>query len=191
MANARNADFTLLDFTDEISLFPKVWDLVSGMDLFVEHNIETTVAQIEFVKESITDIAACTRGSSRNTAGTNTATVVNLNVPFYPLDRSITASEIQNFRQYGTGATPKTLLTEISRTMNRIVHSQAKLREKCLAYAIQGIGLNEGGVSTDSSYFTKFSATQTETLPSSGSTMPAIHFNVRLLPLPEAPKIPR
>ena len=66
MANARNTDFTLLDYSKEINKFPKVSDLISGMGLFSDHNIETTVAQVEFVQEKLADIQARARGGERN-----------------------------------------------------------------------------------------------------------------------------
>ncbi len=161
MANARNTDFTLLDYTTEINKFPKVWDLISGMGMFVDHNIETTVAQVEYVQEKVADIPARARGGERNYVNSEDATTINLNIPFYPLDKGIRAADIQNFREYGTGNTSKTIVTEVARTMNRVRKSHSQLREKCMALAIQGVGLNEGGIGKDTDYYAKFGQTKT------------------------------
>ena len=161
MALARNSDFTLLDYSEEINLIPKVWSLVSGLGLFEEKPIKTTVAQVEFVQEVLSDITSQTRASgTRNQAGQETAVVKNLNVPFFPLDRNITAADIQNFRAYGTGATEKTLVEEIARIMTRVRGSHAQLREKAMALAIQGVGFEGAGVGADYDYYTECGRTQ-------------------------------
>lgn len=161
MANARNTDFTLLDYTNEINKFPKVWDLITGMGLFATHNIETTVAQVEFVQEKLADIPARARGGERNYVSSEDAKTVNLTVPFYPLDKAIRAADIQSFREYGTGNTSKTVMTEVARVMKRIRSSHAQLGEKLMAKAIQGVGLNAAGVGSDINYYTAFGQTKT------------------------------
>ncbi|AUR87519.1 major capsid protein E [Vibrio phage 1.101.O._10N.261.45.C6] len=160
MANARNTDFTLVDYTKEINKFPKVWDLISGMGLFSPHNIQTTVAQIEFVQEKVADIAARQRGGERNYVNSEDAETVNLSVPFYPLDKSIRAADIQNFREYGTGNTEKTVMQEVARSMNRVRKSHSQLREKLMANAIQGVGLNAKGVGKSVDYYAEFGQTK-------------------------------
>ncbi len=161
MANARNTDFTLVDYTHEINLFPKVWDLISGMGLFTTHNIQTTVAQVEYVQEKLADISARARGGERNFVTSEDAKTVNLTVPFYPLDKAIRAADIQNFREYGTGNNTKTVQMEVARSMNRVRKSHSALRETCMAKAIQGIGLNASGVGSDVNYYTAFGQTKT------------------------------
>ena len=160
MANARNTDFTLVDFTEEINLFPKVWSLISGMNLFDIHNIRTDLAQVEFVQEKIADIAARKRGGERNFVTSEDARTANLSVPFFPLDRNIKAADIQSFRQYGTDAESKTLQSEVARVMARIRASQAQLNEKAMALAIQGIGLEGKAPGINYTYATEFGQTQ-------------------------------
>lgn len=155
MANARNADFTLVDYTDEIGLYPKVWSLISGMGLFEPHYIDTTLAQVEFVQEKLADIEARKRGGDRNYVTSEDASTYNLNIPFFPLDRGITASDIQNFREYGSGNESKTVMTEVDRVMRRIRGSQAQLKEKAMSLALQGTGFGAGYT-----YATTFSQTQ-------------------------------
>lgn len=160
MANARNTDFTLVDYTDEINLFPKVWSLVSGMNMFDTHNITTTVAQVEFVQEKLATIVARRRGGERNYVTSEDGRTENLNVPFFPLDRGITAADIQNFREYGTGNESKTVTSEVARVMARIRSSQALLKEKAMALAIQGIGFEGVAPGTNYDYYTVFNVTQ-------------------------------
>jgi hypothetical protein len=160
MANARNTDFTLLDFTEEINLYPKVWSLISGMNMFDTHNINTTIAQVERVQEKLADIASRKRGGERNFIASENAITENFNVPFFPLDRSITAGDVQNFREYGSGNTAKSVMGEVDRVMTRVRSSQAQLKEKAMALAIQGIGLEGAGIGVDYNYYTKFGITQ-------------------------------
>lgn len=160
MANARNTEFSLVDYTDEIQLFPKVWSLVSGMNLFDIHNITTTIAQVEYVQEKLADIQSRKRGGDRNFVTSEDARTKNLNTAFFPLDRSITAADIQNFREYGTGNTSKTVTSEVARVMARIRSSHALLREKAMALAIQGIGLEGAGIGVDYDYYAEFGFTQ-------------------------------
>lgn len=161
MANTRNTDFTLVDYTDEINLYPKVWSLISGMDLFDEKPITTTVAQVERVQEKLADIASRKRGGERNFVTSEDAVTENFNVPFFPLDRSIQAADVQNFRAYGEGDTSKTVMGEVDRVMTRVRNSHAQLKEKAMAKAIQGIGLEGAGIGVDYNYYTKFGVTQT------------------------------
>lgn len=157
MATARNTDFRLVDYSDEINKFPKVWSLVTSMNLFTVHNISTTIAQVEVVQEVLSDIEARARGGERNYIGSENAITKNFNVPFFPLDRGITASDIQNFREYGTGNTSKTVMSEIARVMRRIRASHTQLSEKLMAQAIQGVGAQLG---TSLNYYDEFGITQ-------------------------------
>ena len=160
MANARNTSFTLVDYTDEIQLFPKVWSLVSGMNLFDTHNITTDTAQIEYVQEKLADIQSRKRGGDRNFVTSENARTKNLNTALFPLDRSITRADVQNFREYGTGNTSKTVTSEIARVMARIRSSHALLKEKAMALAIQGIGLEGAGIGANYNYYTEFGFTK-------------------------------
>lgn len=160
MANARNTDFTLLDYTDEINLFPKVWSLISGMNLFDVHPIRTTLAQVEYVQEKVGDITSRKRGGERNFITSEDARTANLDVPFFPLDRNIKAADIQSFREYGTNSESKTLQGEVARVMSRIRASHAQLSEKAMALAVQGIGLEGAGIGVNYSYATEFGQTQ-------------------------------
>ncbi|MCP3683201.1 MAG: hypothetical protein GY861_10975 [bacterium] len=160
MANARNTNFTLVDYTEEINLFPKVWDLMTGMNLFDTHNITTTVAQVEFVQEKLAEILSRRRGGERNFIASEDARTENLNVPFFPLDRSITAADIQNFREYGTGNESKTVTSEVARVMARIRSSHAQLKEKAMSLALQGFGLEGSAPGVNYDYATVFGQTQ-------------------------------
>lgn len=154
MALARSTDFTLLDYSEEIQLLPKVWSLVSGMNLFDVHNISTTLAQVERVQDTSSLIPARLRGGERNYIDSENAETVNFNVPFFPLDRQITAADIQGFRQYGEGNTSKTVMSEVARVMARIKRAHAQLREKAFMEAIQGRGYG-----TTYNYYTSFGVT--------------------------------
>lgn len=160
MANARNTDFTLVDYTEEINLYPKVWSLISGMDLFDVHPITGDICQIEFVQEKLADIEARKRGGERNYISSESAMTKNLNTAFYPLDKGIKPADYLNFREYGTGNESKTVMSGINRIMGRVRSSHAQLKEKGMAKAIQGIGINGQAPGVDYNYYTEFGRTQ-------------------------------
>lgn len=176
MAIVRDSKFTITDHTPEINLIPKIWSLITGMNLFSEvHNITGTTADVEYVTEVQGDIPARLRGGERNYVGSENAKVIPLKVPFYPLDRRISPKDIQSFRQYGSGNEAKTVLTEVTRVMQRIRNDHTVLIEKAQAAAIQGIGLNGIAPNTHYNYFTEFGFTQTSVQVdfTSGSVDPA------------------
>ena len=161
MASARNTDFTLLDYSEEVNMIPRVWTLIDSMNMFDPMNIESTVAQVERIQEISSLIAARARGGERNYTGSENAMTVNFNVPFFPCDRGITSQDIQNFRKYGEGNAPKTLQDQVTRVMERCRRNQALTKERVMVEAIKGNSyLGTGGVGTLYNYYTAFGETQ-------------------------------
>jgi len=138
MAVSRNGDFLLLDYTGMFELTPRVNKLATQLGLFQSTYGITTVAQIERIVETTEDMVAAQRGGERNYAGSEVATIKNFNIPFFPLDRQIKRSDIQNFRAYGDPNAPKTVEQEVSRVMARLRRSHANLFEKALITAMFG-----------------------------------------------------
>lgn len=134
----RNGDFQILDYTGLIETMPRIDTLIDGMNLFTTHYGRTTIASIERVDDGGGNIPARQRGGERNHLASERAKIVNLNIPFFPLDRSINPADIQNFRAYGTEDAPKTVQDEVNRIMMRLRRNHSILKTRAQYAALQG-----------------------------------------------------
>lgn len=156
----RNGDFQILDYTGLITTVPRQDRLLTNMGLFTEKFGRTTIAQIERVDDGAGRIEARQRGGERNHLGSERAKLVNLNIPFFPLDRSIDRADIQNFREYGSENAPKSVQLEVNRHMLRIRKSHANLKEKAMFEALKGKSWAPGDVSSQYDYYDVWGVTQ-------------------------------
>lgn len=134
----RNGDFQILDYTGLITTMPRIDTLLSSMNLFNEKFGRTTIAQVERVDEGAGRIPARQRGGERNHLAGERTKLLNLNIPFFPLDRSIDRADIQNFREYGSENAPKSVQLEVQRHMQRIRRSHGILKSKAMYEALMG-----------------------------------------------------
>jgi len=142
MANARSANFTLIDYSKEINLIPTVWSLLGGLDLFEKKQITETVTQVERVQEISDVFNAQIRGGDVNIVGSEKAETKDFRLSYFPMDRPIRNEDIQDFREYGTGNVSKTLMTTVTRIMARVKRMHAQVREAAYAAAIKGTNYN-------------------------------------------------
>lgn len=156
----RNGDFQILDFSTMLEVVPRIDQLITNMNLFTEHYLRTTIAQVERVDEGINDFEARRRGGERNYIGSEKVRLVNFNIPFFPLDRQINAADIQNFRQYGTENAPKTVEQEVVRILTRLRRYHSQLKEKALFAAVKGNSFNGVGVPAEYNYYDIWGVTQ-------------------------------
>jgi len=133
-----NRDFQILDYTGLIGTMPRIDTLLDSMNLFTEHFGRSTVARIERLDDGAGNIVARQRGGERNHLAGDRKKIVNLNIPFFPLDRSIDRADIQNFREFGTENAPKSVQAEIDRHMARIRRNHAILKSKAMYAAVRG-----------------------------------------------------
>lgn len=134
----RNGDFQILDYTGLIETMPRIDTLIDSMNLFTTRYGRTTIASIERVDDGGGNIPARQRGGERNHLVSERAKIVNLNIPFFPLDRSINPADIQNFRAYGSEDAPKTVQDEVNRIMMRLRRNHAILKTSAQYAALQG-----------------------------------------------------
>lgn len=149
----RKDDFGIVDLGATLELVPRQFRLITGMNLFETHLGTSTIAQIERVDEIVADIPARRRGGERNYVGSERAQIKNLNIPFFPLDKGITAADVQNFRRYFTPDAPKTVEDVVTRVVRRIRVSHEALREKALFAAVMGKSYAPGDVTCQYDYF--------------------------------------
>ncbi|WP_284161613.1 major capsid protein [Burkholderia pseudomallei] len=133
-----SGDFQILDFTGLMEIIPRQDLLITGMNLFEDKFGNTTKAEVERVTESTDTIKARQRSGERNYASSEKAQLFNFNVPFFPLDKTYTAADIQNFRAYFSENAPKTVQSHVERILARIRRGHIKLKEKALFEAVMG-----------------------------------------------------
>ncbi|AGZ17543.1 major capsid protein [Escherichia phage 4MG] len=160
MAVVRTNDFQIVDLGATLEIVPRQYRLITNMDLFTAYHGVTTIAQIERVDEVVTDFPARRRQGERNYVGTEKAQLRNFNIPFFPLDRQITAADVQNFRKYFTADAPKTVEDVVARVVRRIRISHEQLKEKAMLQAIMGKSWAPQDPTAQYNYFTEWGVTQ-------------------------------
>lgn len=156
----RKDDFGIVDLGATLELVPRQFRLITGMNLFETHLGTSTIAQIERVDEVVGDIAARRRGGERNYVDSERAQIKNLNIPFFPLDKGITAADVQNFRRYFTPDAPKTVQDVVTRVVRRIRLTHETLREKALFAAVLGKSYAPGDATCQYDYYKLWGVSQ-------------------------------
>lgn len=156
----QNGDFQILDYTGLIQTLPRVDTLLQSMNLFTENFGRTTIAKIERRDDGAGQINAVQRGSVRQHLGNDRKKIVNLNIPFFPLDRSIDRADIQNFREFGTDNAPATVEAEVARHLARIRRSHAALKSKAMYAALKGTSWSPNDPVCDYDYYDVWGVTQ-------------------------------
>lgn len=156
----RNGDFQILDYSGLITTVPRADRLLTGLNLFTEKFGRTTIAQVERVDEGAGQIKATQRGGPRQHLLSERAKLVNLNIPFFTLDRSVDRADIQNFREYGTDSAPKSVEQEVMRHMARIRRSHDLLKERAQFEALKGKSWAPGDVTSEYDYYDVWGVTQ-------------------------------
>lgn len=154
------SDFQILDYTGLVSTMPRIDTLLDNMNLFTENFGRTTIARIERLDDGAGHIAARKRGGERNHLVGDRKQIVNLNIPFFPLDRSIDRADIQNFREFGTENAPKSVQTEVARHMARIRRNHAILKNKAMYAAVKGKSWSPEDVDSEYDYYDVWGVTQ-------------------------------
>ena len=156
----RNGDFQILDYSGLIETIPRMDRLITNMNLFTPHYGRTTTAQVERVDAGVAAIQAAQRGGERNKLGSERAKLVHLNIPFFPLDRTVDAGDIQNFREYGTENAPRTVEAVVNRILTAIRRSHANLQEKAMFAAVMGKSYAPGDFNSQYDYYDVWGVTQ-------------------------------
>lgn len=160
MAVVRSNDFQIVDLGATLEIVPRQYRLITNMDLFTPYHGVTTIAQVERVDEVVTDFPARRRQGQRNYVGTEKAQLKNFNIPFFPLDRQITAADVQNFRKYFTKDAPKSVQDVVERVVKRIRISHEQLKEKAMLQAVMGKSWSPEDPTAQYNYFTEWGVTQ-------------------------------
>ena len=157
---ARNGNFEILNFTGLVEVAPRTPRLMSQLGLVTNTVFgESTIAQVERITDYTNTINAQPRGGERNFAGRENAIVRNFNIPLFPLDTKVTASQVQDLRKYGTSDTPATVEDRVMRIMSNFQRDYATLKEKAIYAAIKGDSYSPGWTQGQYNYATEFGVT--------------------------------
>lgn len=154
-----NDAFSLVSMTAGVEKMPTVPTFLGNLGLFESEGIETNIASIEQVGQTLQLIKTSQRGTAPAMGATDKRTMRNFNIPRVAKADQIFAAEIQGIRAFGTDS-------ELETVVQKVAQKQAKLSrevELTLEYhrlgAIQGILLDSDN-STIYNYFTEFGISQ-------------------------------
>lgn len=90
------------NLTESINIAPYKTGRPSQLGIFTDTPIHTTYVRLGFVENELTVIPARERGGESNFNMRNDRSGVQFDIPHFPLDDSITPSDIQNLTVWGT-----------------------------------------------------------------------------------------
>lgn len=164
MPVSRKTDFQLQDFTSEVNLIPRKWNLFSEnamfSGLFTEVRNSTDNISVDVIQEATNTYGDTRRGGERNSLGNESATEYPFKVPLFTLDGRLTARDLQNVREYGTAQDVMTEMSGRMRIMTRLRRYQGALMEKIMVQAVMGQGYAPNATTTQYNYYTQFGRTQ-------------------------------
>jgi hypothetical protein len=152
----------LLDFTPlyEFMTTP-VPKTVTNLDMFEKNYNMTDLASVGRLSHAVGTIPAQARGGERNFMISNPATMKAWQIPFFPLDKNIKPTDVQNFlNMINDRDTPETAQTLVTKFMQRMRNAHATTKEKIRTSAIKGTNFLGGGVGVSVNYYTEWGLTQ-------------------------------
>jgi len=151
--------YSFEDYTQLMELVERtenIWE-TAGLLSSTDYDYWTsTSGKMRRVDDDFDEIAAQSRGGSRNYVGRENAIERNFDTAFFPLDGKVTAQDVQDLINLDTEDTPETVTNRIRRMVRRIQGSHARLMNRAMFYAIKdnktyhpGMTLKEQDFSTE------------------------------------------
>lgn len=154
-----NSDaFSLASMTAAIEKMPTVPTFLGSLNLFGSEGIDTNIASIEQVGQTLQIIPTSLRGTPPPMGVTDKRSMRNFNIPRIAKADQIFAAEIQNVRAFGTDSELETIVTKVAQKQAKLLREVALTLEYHRLGAIQGILLDAGG-GTLYNYFDEFGIT--------------------------------
>lgn len=138
MPNIANGLQGIQDFSALTELGEPVYNLLEKLNIFDVDFVDVNTVSMERIEDGIDNIVAKQRGGERNYAGREQARREVLEIPFFPLDVTIKAAEILDFRKFLEGDESETLLNRVMRATKRIRKSHADLKRKAMYACLDG-----------------------------------------------------
>ncbi len=126
------------DFSALSELVAPEYNLLEKLDLFEVEYVDVDTVSMERIEDGVDAIVAKQRGGERNYADRENARREVLEIPFFPLDVTIKASEILDFRKFLEGDASETLLNRVQRAVKRIRKSHDRLKRSAMYACLNG-----------------------------------------------------
>lgn len=137
MPQVRQDTNKMIDYTDMVVTMDRPWKLLTGLTgLSIGEGKETTAVEVEYSHTKIAPIVARKRGGERNNMTKDQTATTWFNIPFFPLDASLTPSDIQNLRKAGTANDLENADNVLIKTFKKLRLQHAALLEKAIADAL-------------------------------------------------------
>lgn len=154
-----NDAFSLVSMTAGVEKMPTVPSFLGSLGLFESEGIETNIASIEQVGQTLQLIKTSQRGTAPGMGTTDRRSLRNFNIPRIAKADQIFAAEIQGIRAFGTDNELETVVQKVAQKQAKLLREVALTLEYHRLGAIQGI-LLDSDASTLYNYFTEFGISQ-------------------------------
>lgn len=151
--------FSLVSMTAGVEKMPTVPTYLGNLGIFESEGIETNVASIEQVGQTLQLIQTSQRGTEPGSGTTDRRQLRNFNIPRIAEKDQLFASEIQGVRAFGTESELETVVRKVAQKQQKMLRKVALTLEYHRLGAIQGLLLDADG-STIYNYFTEFNISQ-------------------------------
>lgn len=155
--------FSAITMTDWINKIPHVPGRLGSMGIFNSAGIRTTSVQIEEYDGTLALIPNTNRSAPPSQNKHAKRVIRNLAVPYFPLEDSILANELQDVRAFGSEASLQDIQTEVQRRLGEMRAKHDATLEYGRIGAIKGLILDSDGSTTIYNLFTEFNETQDST----------------------------
>ena len=153
-------DFTFHELTNAINIIPNMFGRVGQLAIFRTKGITTTVITVEEKTGTLSLVPSKARGSDeKNVNRRPSRRLLNFNIPHFPLDDMITASDLQGVREFGTQNTLESPATKTAEVLAELANKHDITLEHLMVTALQGKVLDADG-STISDFFDEFGVTR-------------------------------
>jgi hypothetical protein len=150
-----NDAFSLASMTRGVEKMPTVPSFLGSLGLFESEGIETNIASIEQVGQTLQLIQTSQRGTEPGNGTTDRRSLRNFNIPRIAEKDQLFASEIQGIRAFGTESELETVVRKVAQKQQKMLRKVALTLEYHRLGAIQG-KLLDADNSTIYDYFAEF-----------------------------------
>lgn len=154
-----NDAFSLASMTAGVEKMPTVPTFLGSLGIFESEGIETEIASIEQVGQTLQLIQTTARGTEPTSGVTDKRQLRNFNVPRVARKDQLKASEIQNVRAFGTESELETVVRKVAQKQQKMLREVELTLEYHRMGAIKGILLDADN-SVIYNYFDEFSISQ-------------------------------
>jgi hypothetical protein len=151
--------FSLQRLTAAFNDLPEVPTLIGSLGIFEEQGVDTRIVSIEKQNEGLALVAQSPYGGVGESVGGEDRDLVDIRIPHFQRDDSVTAEEVQGVRRFGTEDQLESVQERVNMKMARHARAFDFTMEHLRVGAIKGLVLNKNG-DTILDTFDKFGVSQ-------------------------------